>query len=127
MNEKERAAGLASTPGYRYADLVGDQLFVAGQVPHNGAGQLIGKGDVKAQARQCLGNLVAVVMAHGFTLADIHHLTIYVTGDRADLNSAWQQIEASFESNVPPATLLGATCLGWPDQLVEIDARVARS
>ena len=126
MNEKERASGLASTPGYRYADRVGDRLFLAGQVPHDGAGQLIGKGDVKVQARQCLRNLHAVVDANGFSPADIHQLTIYVAGDRADLSSAWQEIKASFDSNVPPATLLGVTILGSPDQLVEIDARVER-
>ena len=126
MNEKERASGLESTPGYRYADRVGDRLFLAGQVPHDGAGQLIGKGDVKVQARQCLRNLHAVVEANGFSPADIHQLTIYVVGDHADLSSAWQEIQASFNPNVPPATLLGVTILGWPDQLVEIDARVER-
>jgi hypothetical protein len=29
-NAAETAAGLAPTPGYRYASVVGDQLFVAG-------------------------------------------------------------------------------------------------
>jgi hypothetical protein len=32
VNEREIAAGLAETPGYRHADEVGDRLFVAGQV-----------------------------------------------------------------------------------------------
>ena len=31
-----------------------------------------------------------------------------------------------FENNVPPATLLGVTLLGYRDQVVEIDAVVER-
>lgn len=32
MNEAELDSGLPQTPGYRYAQLVADELFVAGQV-----------------------------------------------------------------------------------------------
>ena len=35
------AAGLAATPGYRYTDVLGDRLFVAGQVPLDGSGALL--------------------------------------------------------------------------------------
>lgn len=126
MNEREVAAGLAATPGYRYADVVGDRLHLAGQVPLDAHGHLVGAGDPGAQATQCLANLRAVVTANGFTVDDVRRLTIHVVGARSDLSEAWRAVVAAFSGEVPPATLLGTPCLGYEGQLVEIDAEVER-
>lgn len=126
MNEDELAAGLAPTAQYRYADVVGDRLFLAGQVPHDAAGALVGAGDVRAQARQCLENLARVVAVQGFELTDVHHLTVYVVGPQDHLSAAWEEVAAWFGGEVPPATLLGVHLLGYRDQVVEIDAQVER-
>lgn len=126
MNEEELAAGLAPTSNYRYADLVGDQLFVAGQVPVDGEGSIVGVGDPALQAQICLGNLLTVLGVHGFAVDDIHRLTVYVVGEHQNLLDAWDAVSAWFDDNVPPATLLGVNLLGFGDQLVEIDATVVR-
>lgn len=126
MNERERAAGLAPTPSYRYADRVGDHLFLAGQVPLDGNGGMVGPGDVRAQAEQCLRNLLAVVEANGFTTRDIRRLTVHVVGPHEHLTWAWEVVTRWFTGDVPPATLLGAADLGYRGQLVEIDATVLR-
>ena len=127
VTEQEIAAGLAPTPGYRYADLVGDRLYVAGQVPNDANGDLVGAGDVAAQARACLDNLMRLVTASGFTRDDIHRLTISVVGDRPELGVTWTAVVAWFGGEVPPATLVGVRALGYAEQLVEIDADVARA
>ena len=127
MNEIERAAGLAETPGYRYADRVGNRLYVAGQVPHDTASALVGAGDVDAQTVQCLANLLAVVEAHGFGRADIHQLTISVVGPQQHLTDAWSAVLRGFGGEVPPATLVGVNLLGYAGQLVELDAHVERA
>lgn len=126
MNDAEIAAGLAPTPGYRYADRVGDELYVAGQVPLDAAGELVGIGDVTAQSHQCLHNLDLVLHTSGFGRADLRRLSIHVVGEHQNLISAWQAMHEAFDGEVPPATLLGTTCLGYADQLVEIDAVVRR-
>ncbi len=115
------------TAGYRYADAVGDELLVAGQVPFDGAGVLVGAGDPGAQAVQCLENLATVVSVGGFGVEDIHRLQIHVVGEGGDLVRAWEAISAWWDGEVPPATLLGVPVLGYEGQLVEIDARVVRS
>jgi enamine deaminase RidA (YjgF/YER057c/UK114 family) len=127
MNDAELAAGLAPTSSYRYADLVGNRLFLAGQVPMDGQRNLVGEDDVGTQTRQCLDNLSTLIALHGFTGDDIHHLTIYVVGPHQHLIDAWQQVTAHFDENVPPATLLGVTALGHFGQLVEIDAHVEKT
>lgn len=123
-NAAEVAAGLAPTPGYRYAERVGDRLFVAGQVPHDADGRLVGAGDPAAQATACLRNLGILLSVHGMTTEHVRRLVVHVVGDRADLATAWRSVVAWFDGSVPPATLLGVPVLGHTDQLVEIDATV---
>jgi enamine deaminase RidA (YjgF/YER057c/UK114 family) len=127
MNEAEYAAGLPATPKYRYADQVGNQLFVAGQVPQDGEGQIVGVDDPAAQATQCLDNLQKILSVHGFAASDIHRLVVYVVGEQANLGVAWSAVRAWFSDDVPPATLLGVARLGYGGQLVEIDATVIKA
>lgn len=124
MNDAERAAGLAQTPGYRYADAVGDQLYIAGQVPHDAAGDVVGGDDAEAQAEHCIANLFRLIEVHGFEQAHIRWVVIYVVGDA--LAEAWNGVRKRFDGEVPPATLLGVARLGHPGQLVEIDATIHR-
>lgn len=128
MNEDERGAGLAETPGYRYAETVGDQLFVAGQVPHDATGALVGR-EPHGQARQCLDNLRRLVDLYGFSMTDVRRLVVYVVGD--GLDEAWGATRGWFaemvaDDGVPPATLVGVARLGHPGQLVEVDATIVR-
>ena len=58
MNHAEHKAGLAPTPGYRYAEQVGDRLYVAGQVPLDANGLLVAPRDPGGQALACLHNLL---------------------------------------------------------------------
>jgi enamine deaminase RidA (YjgF/YER057c/UK114 family) len=127
MNEPEIAAGLSPTPGYRYADRVGDRLFVAGQVPHDGHRNLVGRHEPDRQALQCLDNLQTLIATHSFERSDIRQLQIYVVGTSDDLSAAWSAVASWFDHDVPPATLLGVARLGYLDQLVEIDATVMRA
>lgn len=127
MNTLEIQAGLAATPGYRYAEPVGNQLFVAGQVPHDGEGNLVGIDNPYAQATQCLQNLRTLIELYGFSDRDIRQLKIYVVGNHEGLTNAWQAVTAWFENTVPPATLLGVALLGHENQLVEIDATIIRN
>ncbi|NEQ42943.1 MAG: RidA family protein [Leptolyngbya sp. SIOISBB] len=126
MNEREIKAGLAATPGYQYAQQVGNQLIVAGQVPHDAKGNLVGLGNLKTQTAQCLKNLYTLIKLHGFSDRDLRHLKVYVVGDRDALAAAWQAVTDWFNNAVPPATLLGVNLLGHENQLVEIDATIIR-
>ncbi|HEX2785118.1 MAG TPA: hypothetical protein VHN36_16155, partial [Ilumatobacteraceae bacterium] len=64
---------------------------------------------------------------HGLSRNDIRQLTIYVAGPHQNLLDAWNEVVSCFDTNVPPATLLGVTFLGHVGQLVEVDAVVVAS
>lgn len=127
MNEAERAAGMPGTPQYQYAQRVSNQLFIAGQVPHDSQGQLVGVGDSLVQASQCLQNLSLVLSVHGFSMADVRQLVVYVAGEQEQLSAAWKATTEFFAGQVPPATLLGVARLGYPGQLVEVGATVVKA
>ena len=127
MNEIETKSGLASTPGYRYARLTGNQLYVAGQVPQDTSGAIVEVDDPYTQAAQCLANLKTLMSCYDFNSPDIQHLTIYVVGPRNNLTTAWKAVLEEFSNDVPPATLIGVSILGHEGQLVEIDATVVKN
>ena len=110
---------------YAYAS-VGDSaalVFTAGACPLSPDGEVIGPGDVRAQARQAVANLAEALAAAGSGLPGVLKTTVYVaSGERADLVAAWEVISSAFGEHDVPSTLLGVGVLGYPGQLVEIEA-----
>ena len=114
---------------YAYAAVTdpGRTLFTAGACPLDAAGRTVAVGDVAGQARQVMANLVAVLEAAGAALTDVVKTTVFVAStDRADLVAAWQVVRECFGDHDAPSTLLGVAVLGWPDQLVEVEAVAVR-
>ncbi|MGH7312748.1 MAG: RidA family protein [Candidatus Rokuibacteriota bacterium] len=89
----------------------GRLLFIAGQVARDGAGNVVGKGDLVAQFRQVCENLRAVVTAAGGQLGDVVKLTIYVldvNDYRARLKPLGAVYREYFGRHFPAMTLVGA-------------------
>lgn len=123
-----RAARLWAGVPYAYASAApgGSLVFTAGACPLDENGTVVADGDVREQARQTVTNLAAALRAAGAGLSDVLKTTIYVaSADRADLVAAWDVIRAAFGDHDAPSTLLGVTVLGYPGQLVEIEAVAA--
>jgi enamine deaminase RidA (YjgF/YER057c/UK114 family) len=56
-------------------------------------------------------------------MCDVLKTTIFVSSSsRDDLTVAWNEVAGGFGDYDPPSTLLGVAALGYPDQLVEIEA-----
>ncbi|MEV6813816.1 RidA family protein [Micromonospora sp. NPDC051296] len=101
-------------------------VFTAGACPLGTDGRTVTPGDHVAQARQVMANLEAALTAGGATLADVVKSTVYVaSSQRADLVAVWQVVRDTFGDHDPPSTLLGVAVLGYPDQLVEVEAIAA--
>jgi enamine deaminase RidA (YjgF/YER057c/UK114 family) len=110
---------------YEYAAVAreGALVFTAGACPLDAAGMVVGKGDREAQARQAVENLAVALSAAGSSLEHVLKTTVYVVAeDRSELVQAWKVVEKAFGEHSPPSTLLGVKFLGYPGQLVEIEA-----
>ena len=110
---------------YAYASVAprGSLIFTAGACPLDERGEVAGVGDVRAQASLAVANLGTALAEAGATLADVLKTIVFVaSAERADLVAAWDVVSAAFGEHDAPSTLLGVTVLGYPDQLVEIEA-----
>jgi enamine deaminase RidA (YjgF/YER057c/UK114 family) len=106
---------------YEYSRTAEGLTFTAGACPLDTSGEVVAPGDLRAQARRAADNLVAALAEAGVGLDSILKTTIYVATDsREDLRQVWQVAAEILGS--APSTLLGVSCLGYPDQLVEIEA-----
>lgn len=125
--QRQTVPELAKPPGYAHvAVATGARLILAaGAVPLDAEGHLVGAGDVRAQTRQVIDNLMAQLAAAGVSGDDVLKTTVYVASpDRADLIAAWEEIQVSSIA-AAASTLLGVALLGYTDQLVEIEAIAA--
>jgi 2-iminobutanoate/2-iminopropanoate deaminase len=120
--KEHRVAGLPE-PISHYTDAVqaGGLLFVSGCVPVDEGGQLVGSGDVVAQARQVFANVGKVLAAAGARFGDIVKVTVYLLNvdDRARINPVRRDV---FGRSRPASTLIEVSRLAVPGALLEIDA-----
>ncbi len=80
----------------------GRLVFCSGQIPLDPTtGELVGVGDVRAQAKRVLENLAAVLDAAGSSFADVVKTTIFLT-DLQDF-AAVNEVYARFVGEAPPA------------------------
>lgn len=98
----------------------GPFVFTSGQVALDREGNLVGKEDVKAQTRQVLQNVQAVLAEGGATLADVMKTTVFLAdiGDFADMNAVYSE----FFGDQKPARSTVEARLARPEFLVEIEA-----
>jgi enamine deaminase RidA (YjgF/YER057c/UK114 family) len=110
---------------YDYAAIAPDSrlVFTAGACPLDMQGCVVAPGDYEAQARQALDNLLVALAAADSGPEQILKTTIYVVAsERAELARVWNVIAEGLGAARPPSTLLGVALLGYPEQLVEIEA-----
>ncbi|WP_084079357.1 RidA family protein [Demequina sp. NBRC 110057] len=123
-----RSDALAPAP-YAYAATApaGSRLvFLAGACPIDATGATVAPGDYEAQAAHCVANLRTALADAGATLTDVLSTRVLVAStDRTVLERAWDVVGEAFGEHDVPSTLLGVTVLGYPDQLVEIEAVAA--
>ena len=97
-------------------------VFASGQVARGVDGQLVGRGDIRAQTRKVLENTQAVLAEAGATLDDVVKVTVFVT-NIAEHFSAIHEVRAEFfKSDYPASTLVEISRLVDPDMLIEIEA-----
>ncbi len=124
-----RPPTLTGTAPYAYAAVTdpGRMVFTAGACPLDADGETVAVGDVAGQARQVMANLLVALAGAGAEPTDVLKTTVFVaTTDRRDLVTAWDVVRETFGDHDAPSTLVGVTVLGYPDQLVEVEAVAVR-
>jgi enamine deaminase RidA (YjgF/YER057c/UK114 family) len=127
LREHKNPPGLSTPRGYSHVVSVtgGRTLYVSGQVAYDAQGQIVGKGDLRAQARQVYENLRLALAGAGASFKDVVKFNTYVVNFKAEDLPALREVraEALKDLPAPPAsTLVGVQALANPDFLIEVEA-----
>lgn len=124
-----RSARLSDVAQYAYAataPATSRLIFLAGACPLNEDGSTAAAGDYAGQAAKVIENLRVALADSGASLNDVIMTRVLVASEqRGDLVTAWQVVRKAFGDHDVPSTLMGVTVLGYPDQLVEVEAVAA--
>jgi reactive intermediate/imine deaminase len=108
-------------PRYTLGWRVGNHIYVAGQLPYDKDGTLVGKGDIKAQTRRVFEQIRKIVEAGGGTMNDVVKITVFVTDIR--YREPYAEVRTEFFGANPPAsTMVQISNLAIADALIEIEA-----
>ena len=98
-------------------------IYIGGQDAVDATGQIVGKGDIRAQAEQVFKNLQAALAAAGASLENVIKWNILIVQG--------QSMQAGFEvfqrvwgrrANPPAITVMFVAGLANPEFLIEMDA-----
>lgn len=98
-------------------------VFIAGQVAEDREGNVVGSGDMTAQARQVFANIGRALAAAGARPQQVTKLTIFVANYKREHLTMIEEGRISlFGDHKPTDTLVGVAALSRPDYLLEVDA-----
>ena len=86
-------------------------------------GQVVGKGDLKAQTEQTFANLDVALKAAGASFRDVVKMNLYVVGLKPELVPLIREVRARYvnREHPPASTLVGVSALVGADWLIEIE------
>jgi enamine deaminase RidA (YjgF/YER057c/UK114 family) len=109
---------------YEYSRSRDGLVFTAGACPLDTDGNVVAPGDLSRQAEKATENLIAALSVAGVDVDSLLKTTVYVVAtQRVDLVRVWEVVSPRLGRT--PSTLIGVSFLGYPEQLVEIEAVAA--
>jgi len=98
-------------------------VFIAGQAADDAEGNLVGPGDLAAQAHQAFANIGRALAAAGVRPEQVTRITIYVVHHQPEYLPLISEARiAVFGDHKPADTLIGVETLAEPGYLIEVDA-----
>lgn len=117
--------GLSTSPAYTQAVSAkpGTVIWISGQVAQNAKGEVVGKGDLKAQVNQAWENVRLALAGSGATFQDVVKVTTYVVNYKPSMRDDLRAARLRFmgDAKPPAATLVGVQSLASEEWLVEIE------
>ncbi|MEV4317330.1 RidA family protein [Actinocrispum sp. NPDC049592] len=118
--------GVFAIPGLAQAVVTsGRTAHISGQVPLDEDGNLVGAGDLRAQATQALTNLERVVKQLGATWHDVVRFTWFTTDPHGVQTIRDVRDEFLGDAPKPGSSLIVVAGLFHPDVVFEVEAVVA--
>jgi enamine deaminase RidA (YjgF/YER057c/UK114 family) len=116
-----KEAKVDGKPVYASAVVAGTTIYLAGAVSgRDASGNVVGRGDIEAQAVAVFENLKETLASTGATFADLTKITVFAT--KLEYRAKIGEVRARYIRAAPPAsTFVVVASLADPDFLVEIE------
>jgi 2-iminobutanoate/2-iminopropanoate deaminase len=102
----------------------GKTIYISGQIALDKDGNVVGAGNMKAQAEQVFKNLQAALDAAGAKFSDVVKMNTYITD--MEQAPAVREVRARyFGETVPASTLVQVVHLARPEFMLEIEVIAA--
>ena len=98
----------------------GTLVFTSGVISRDQDGQVVGKGDIREQTRQCLRNIAGIIEGGGGSLNDLVKMTVFIT-NLADYDGM-NEIRQEVLNDIDFASSTVKVSLNNPEVLIEIEA-----
>lgn len=105
---------------YSQAVVVGDMIFTSGMIPIIPETGELETGDIKAQAKQAIGNLIALLEESGSNAESVVKTTVFIK-DMNDFSAVNEVYSTFFKDNCPARSCVEVARLP-KDVLIEIEA-----
>jgi 2-iminobutanoate/2-iminopropanoate deaminase len=123
INKETKSFGMSWEKEYGYAQAVkvGDTIYVSGQVSHDDAGNIVGRGEMEVQMRQAYANIQKLLAKYGATIENIVDEILFVTDMDAAFAAAAKCRQEIFSGTpVIASTIVQIQRLAFPDLMIEI-------
>ena len=126
IRESLNPVGLSAPTGYTHVVVVspGKLVYISGQVSLNAKGEVVGEGDLRAQAAQVYANLKTALAAVGGSFNEVVKLNTYVVNLQPEHAAILREVRQSQLPQAPPpaSTLVGVTALARKEFMIEVEA-----
>ena len=114
---------LSAPHGYSHVVVVrsGRTVYLAGQVPLDRNGALVGVGDLASQTKQVFENMKVALNAAGASFADVVEMTTYLT-DVSQIDTYRKVRDQYMSTPLPAASLVEVKGLFRKDVMIEVSA-----
>ncbi len=102
-------------------------VYVAGQVSYDRSGQVVGRGDMRAQTEQVFESLSHNLKAAGAGWGDVVKINGYMVGINPQRLTEYRETRTRYlvPGKLPASTLVGVASLVHPDLLLEVEVIAA--
>ncbi|MGM0717321.1 MAG: RidA family protein [Halobacteriota archaeon] len=114
---------LADTP-YNHVIVDGENLYMAGQVPRDTDGNVVGD-DLESQTRKTFENIGVLLKEVNKDFDDVGKVTVYIMDELDSLDGYKRVYNEVFSEPYPCQTVIGTRPLGDSPVMIEIEAEVA--
>ena len=122
--ERIQPKGMHRPTGYTHVVKAGNLAFLAGQTATDSSGNVVGVGNVEAQADQVYENIKTALASVGTDLSSLIKTTTYLIRSE-DIDGYRRARAKHIPTDLPASTLLFVTGLANPLYLIEIEVIAA--